>query len=143
MWAPSVSRLLRAAFGSRSGSFRGGTLSPPPPEGAKKVTLELLDHLEVLALVDFRNWEGVERLEKAIEFADQLHTVPTDGIEPMESVLENRHLYLREDKVTEGNSAEELLKAAKLTDEGYFVAPPGNIPLPKLEERENFLKEEH
>ncbi|XP_078238032.1 glutamyl-tRNA(Gln) amidotransferase subunit C, mitochondrial [Pogona vitticeps] len=149
MWAPRVSRGFRAAFGARSG-FPGGAPAPPPatkrPEGAgscsKKVTLELLDHLEHLALVDFRNWEGVERLEKATEFADQLHSVPTDGIEPMDSVLEDRHLYLREDNITEGNCAEELLKAAKLTVEDYFMAPPGNIPLPKLEERESFLKKE-
>uniref|UniRef100_A0A670JTD9 Uncharacterized protein n=1 Tax=Podarcis muralis TaxID=64176 RepID=A0A670JTD9_PODMU len=55
----------------------------------KKVTLELLDHLERLALVDFRNQEGVERLEKAIEFAEKLHAVNTDGVEPMDSVLED------------------------------------------------------
>lgn len=52
--------------------------------------MELLDHLERLALVDFRNWEGVQRLEKAIQFADQLHAVNTEGVEPMDSVLEDR-----------------------------------------------------
>lgn len=55
-----------------------------------KITLELLDHLERLALVDFRNWEGVRRLESAVAFAEQLQAVNTDGVEPMESVLEGR-----------------------------------------------------
>ncbi|KAH0625465.1 hypothetical protein JD844_014995 [Phrynosoma platyrhinos] len=146
MWARRISCLGRAAFGTRAG---GGFPGQRPLEAAelgacreKRVTLELLDHLERLALVDFRNWEGVERLEKAIEFAEQLHTVNTDGVEPMDSVLEDRCLYLRDDSVTEGNCAEELLKKAKQTVEEYFVAPPGNIPLPKLEDRETFLQKE-
>ncbi|XP_063000266.1 glutamyl-tRNA(Gln) amidotransferase subunit C, mitochondrial [Elgaria multicarinata webbii] len=141
MWAYGV---LRAAFGSRGASPRGIPSAPAEEAGScrKKVTLELLDHLERLALVDFRNWEGVDRLEKAIGFAEQLHTVNTDGVEPMDSVLEDRQLYLREDNITEGNCAEELLKNAKQMVEEYFVAPPGNIPLPKLEDRETFLRRE-
>ncbi|XP_058707450.1 glutamyl-tRNA(Gln) amidotransferase subunit C, mitochondrial isoform X2 [Poecile atricapillus] len=106
----------------------------------KKVSVEVLDHLEHLALVDFRDAEGVERLQKAIQFADQLHEVNTDGVEPMDSVLEDRCLYLREDDVTEGNCTKELLENAREKVEEYFVAPPGNIPLPKLEERETFLQ---
>nr|XP_009685817.1 PREDICTED: glutamyl-tRNA(Gln) amidotransferase subunit C, mitochondrial [Struthio camelus australis] len=104
------------------------------------VTVAVLDHLEHLALVDFRNAEGVERLQKAIQFADQLHEVNTEGIQPMDSVLEDRCLYLREDDVTEGNCTKELLKNAREKIEEYFVAPPGNIPLPKLEERDTFLQ---
>ncbi|XP_005524661.1 PREDICTED: glutamyl-tRNA(Gln) amidotransferase subunit C, mitochondrial [Pseudopodoces humilis] len=106
----------------------------------QKVSVEVLDHLEHLALVDFRDAEGVERLQKAIQFADQLHEVNTDGVEPMDSVLEDRCLYLREDDVTEGNCTKELLENAREKVEEYFVAPPGNIPLPKLEERETFLQ---
>ncbi|KAM9281821.1 glutamyl-tRNA(Gln) amidotransferase subunit C, mitochondrial [Morus bassanus] len=112
----------------------------PTPTPKQKVTVEVLDHLEHLALVDFRDAEGVERLQKAIQFADQLHEVNTDGVEPMDSVLEDRCLYLREDDVTEGNCTNELLKNAREKVEEYFVAPPGNIPLPKLEERETFLQ---
>ncbi|XP_007072859.2 glutamyl-tRNA(Gln) amidotransferase subunit C, mitochondrial [Chelonia mydas] len=110
------------------------------PLPQKKVTVEVLDHLERLALVDFRDWEGVQRLEKAIQFADQLHAVNTEGVEPMDSVLEDRCLYLREDNITEGNCTEELLRNARETVEEYFIAPPGNIPLPKLEERDTFLQ---
>ncbi|XP_064582840.1 glutamyl-tRNA(Gln) amidotransferase subunit C, mitochondrial isoform X1 [Zonotrichia leucophrys gambelii] len=106
----------------------------------QKVSVEVLQHLEHLALVDFRDAEGVERLQKAIQFADQLHEVNTDGVEPMDSVLEDRCLYLREDDVTEGNCTKELLENAREKVEEYFVAPPGNIPLPKLEEQETFLQ---
>ncbi|XP_056186296.1 glutamyl-tRNA(Gln) amidotransferase subunit C, mitochondrial [Falco biarmicus] len=118
-------------------AWQPGEQRPPPQQ---KVMLEVLDHLEHLALVDFRDSEGVERLQKAIQFADQLQEVNTDGVEPMDTVLENRCLYLREDDVTEGNCTKELLKNAREKVEEYFVAPPGNIPLPKLEERDTFLQ---
>ncbi|XP_075625975.1 glutamyl-tRNA(Gln) amidotransferase subunit C, mitochondrial [Balearica regulorum gibbericeps] len=118
-------------------TWQRGEPRPPPQQ---KVTVEVLDHLEHLALVDFRDAEGVERLQKAIQFADQLRDVNTDGVEPMDSVLEDRCLYLRDDDVTEGNCTNELLKNAREKVEEYFVAPPGNIPLPKLEERETFLQ---
>lgn len=49
-----------------------------------------MDKLERLALVDFRTKQGLECLEKAIRFADQLHVVDTSGVEPMDSVLEDR-----------------------------------------------------
>ncbi|XP_064249054.1 glutamyl-tRNA(Gln) amidotransferase subunit C, mitochondrial isoform X2 [Passer domesticus] len=116
--------------------------APPPvtPPGPPPVSVEVLGRLEQLALVDFRDSEGVQRLQKAIEFADQLHEVNTEGVEPMDSVLEDRCLYLREDDVTEGNCTKELLENAREKVEEYFVAPPGNIPLPKLEERETFLQ---
>lgn len=50
----------------------------------------MIEHLERLALVDFGSQEAVARLEKAVAFADRLRAVDTDGVEPMESVLEDR-----------------------------------------------------
>jgi len=42
-----------------------------------------------------------------------------------------RCLYLRDDDVTEGNCANELLKNAREKVEEYFVAPPGTVLLIK------------
>uniref|UniRef100_A0A8C2VIH6 Glutamyl-tRNA(Gln) amidotransferase subunit C, mitochondrial n=1 Tax=Chinchilla lanigera TaxID=34839 RepID=A0A8C2VIH6_CHILA len=102
------------------------------PQGSGRITVEVIEHLERLALVDFGSREAVARLEKAVAFADRLREVDTDGVEPMESVLEDRCLYLRSDNVAEGNCAEELLQNSHRVMEEYFVAPPGNISLPKL-----------
>ncbi|KAK7934108.1 hypothetical protein WMY93_005004 [Mugilogobius chulae] len=110
----------------------------PPPS---TVPLDLVDKLERLALVDFRTKQGLSCLEKAIRFADQLHVVDTSGVEPMDSVLEDRSLFLRTDVVSEGSCAEKLLQLSKNTVEEYFVAPPGNIPLPKREERTTLLRD--
>ncbi|XP_075071078.1 glutamyl-tRNA(Gln) amidotransferase subunit C, mitochondrial [Mixophyes fleayi] len=94
------------------------------------VTPDVIDHLEHLALVDFRNQEGVQRLKRAIHFANQLHNVNTEGVQPLASVLEDRGLYMRNDTVSAGNCTELLLEKASVVVEDYFVAPPGNIPLP-------------
>ncbi|XP_070760933.1 glutamyl-tRNA(Gln) amidotransferase subunit C, mitochondrial [Enoplosus armatus] len=109
-----------------------------PPRA--QIPADLVDKLERLALVDFRTKQGVACLEKAVRFADQLHVVDTSGVEPMDSVLEDRALNLRDDAAMEGDCAEELLQLSKNTVEEYFVAPPGNIPLPKREERAAMLK---
>uniref|UniRef100_A0A8V5G758 Uncharacterized protein n=1 Tax=Melopsittacus undulatus TaxID=13146 RepID=A0A8V5G758_MELUD len=84
----SVSRWLRGAVRAPSGG-PGSPQVPQPGRREREVTVDVLDHLEHLALVDFRDSEGVERLQKAIQFADQLHEVNTDGVEPMDSVLED------------------------------------------------------
>lgn len=133
MWARAVHLGLRAAARGR----RGFT-SKADPQGSGRVTGELIQHLERLSLVDFGSQEAVARLEKAIAFADRLRAVNTDGVEPMESVLEDRCLYLRSDNVVEGNCAEELLQNSHRVVEEYFVAPPGNISWSKLDEKQPF-----
>lgn len=94
-----------------------------------KIDNETIAHLERLSLVDFGNEKGIEILEAAIEFADQLSAVDTTGVEPMFTVLENRAIEYRQDAVSEGNCREDIMSNAVLTEEDYFVAPPGNIPL--------------
>uniref|UniRef100_A0A8C5JYT0 Glutamyl-tRNA(Gln) amidotransferase subunit C, mitochondrial n=1 Tax=Jaculus jaculus TaxID=51337 RepID=A0A8C5JYT0_JACJA len=106
--------------------------TPAAPQEGGRVSAELIEHLQRLALVDFGSREAVARLEKAIAFADRLHAVDTDGVEPMASVLEDRCVYLRADNVGEGSCAEEVLQNSRHVVEEYFVAPPGNIPLPNL-----------
>lgn len=100
-----------------------------PPE--TKVDEVTISHLEHQALVDFSNQEAIRRLEKAIQFADQLSLINTNGVEPMDTVLENVSLYLRDDCVTDGNCRDKVMKNATITEDEYFVAPPGNIPLEK------------
>ncbi|CAH6778796.1 glutamyl-tRNA(Gln) amidotransferase subunit C, mitochondrial [Phodopus roborovskii] len=125
MWARAVRVRLGAPL-HRGRGFASGA-------GAQeKVPAAKIEHLQRLALVNFGSREAVARLEKAIAFADQLHAVDTDGVEPLESVLEDRCLYLRSDRVAEGGCAGELLRNSRYVVEEYFVAPPGNISLPDM-----------
>ncbi|XP_064620657.1 glutamyl-tRNA(Gln) amidotransferase subunit C, mitochondrial-like [Lineus longissimus] len=121
-------------FQSTSKVPQAPTWKDPDPEllpEHTEIESDLIYHLEQLALVDFGNDAGVERLTNAIKFADMLQLVDTNGVAPMDSVLEDRFLYLRQDIVTEGNCRSDIMKNAKNTVEEYFVAPPGNIPLKK------------
>ncbi|XP_016057081.1 PREDICTED: glutamyl-tRNA(Gln) amidotransferase subunit C, mitochondrial [Miniopterus natalensis] len=135
MWARAVRLVLGAPLGGRR-----GLASKANPQGRGRITADVIGRLERLALVDFGSQEAaaVAQLEQAVAFADRLRGVDTDGVEPMESVLEDRCLYLRSDNVVEGNCAEELLQNSHRVVEEYFVAPPGNISLPKLDEQEPF-----
>ncbi|PIK53425.1 Glutamyl-tRNA(Gln) amidotransferase subunit C, mitochondrial [Apostichopus japonicus] len=89
-------------------------------------TVELLERL---SLVNFNNQAGVKTLMDAVALADTLQVVDTTGVVPMDSVLEDRDLNLRDDIITDGNCKEDVMRNAALTFEDYFVAPPGNIPL--------------
>ncbi|PNI57669.1 GATC isoform 2 [Pan troglodytes] len=84
MWSRLVWLGLRAPLGGQ------GFTSKADPQGSGRITAAVIEHLERLALVDFGSREAVTRLEKAIAFADRLRAVDTDGVEPMESVLEDR-----------------------------------------------------
>jgi len=103
-------------------------VEPPKFEGKIKLDQKTILHLERLSLVDFTNVEGIERLEEAIEFAQPLREINTENVEPMFTVQDDATLRLSEDE-PEPTSKEDILSNAKLTEEGYFVAPPGNIPL--------------
>lgn len=94
-----------------------------------EITEDLLHHLEQLSLVRFSDEAAVHHLRTAIEYANQLQMVNTDGVEPMYTVLEDKILKLRTDSVTEIDCREDILRNASKTVEEYFVAPPGNIPL--------------
>lgn len=68
-------------------------------------------------------------LEDSIEFANRIQNIDTENVKPLYTVLENHQLELREDVITDGNMQQDVLKNAQITEEEYFVAPSGNIPL--------------
>ena len=63
-----------------------------------------------------------EELSKIIDVVDSLQEVDTDGIEPLVNVNESE-LTMREDKVTDGNSTEKILKNAPKEKFEYFIVP--------------------
>lgn len=56
----------------------------------RKIDEKTIKLLERLSLVDFGTEKGIKVVEDAIRFADQLHLVDTDGVEPMYTVLEDQ-----------------------------------------------------
>lgn len=75
-------------------------------------------------------------MQDSIEFASKILSVETDHVKnPLYTVLENYPLTLREDKVTDGDIQGDVLKNASVTEEEYFVAPPGNIALEQTDKK--------
>lgn len=62
------------------------------------------------------------QLSNIINFVEQLAEVDTDNVEPLASVVDIT-LRLREDEVTDGGYAKEILANAPETLEGFFVVP--------------------
>ncbi|CAO1413184.1 unnamed protein product [Diamesa serratosioi] len=94
-----------------------------------KITEDEIILLERLSLVDLDRMEAVKVLEDSIEFANRIQNIDTKNVEPLYTVLEKHQLELREDVVTDGNIQQDVLKNAQITEDEYFLAPSGNIPL--------------
>lgn len=60
------------------------------------------------------------QLSKIMGFVEQLAEVNTDNVEPLASVVDIT-LPLREDKVTDGDYCEKILKNAPEQTQGFFV----------------------
>lgn len=103
---------------------------PKAPRCSEAISLDqsTVELLERLSLVDFSNAEAVTRLEEAVKFASVIMNVDTTGVAPMVTPLEDVPLRLRPDSPSMC-CVDDVLKNAKKTEEGYFVSPPGNIPL--------------
>ena len=55
-------------------------------------------------------------------FVEQLGEVNVEGVEPMTSVTPMQ-LRRRDDKVTDGNYPERIVKNAPLTEDNFFMVP--------------------
>lgn len=100
-----------------------------------KLDTKTIQLLERLSLINLGDKEALETIQNSIAFALKISQINTDNVKPLYCVLEDYNLQLRKDKITEGNCREEILQNAKVTDEDYFISPPGNIPL-ELEEKD-------
>ena len=66
--------------------------------------------------------ETSEEFNKILAWVEQLKEVNTDSTEALVSVNES-NLVCREDKVTDGNKKDAVLKNAPMSEFGYFAVP--------------------
>ncbi|KAM8715197.1 hypothetical protein ACLKA7_002271 [Drosophila subpalustris] len=109
------------------------TIFPDTSDNAIEIDSKTIQLLERLSLVDLDSEQALETLKSSIQFADKIAHIDTHNVRPLYTVLEKQQLQLRNDEVSEGDCREELLRIAKVTDEDYYVSPPGNIPLEQLD----------
>ncbi len=61
-------------------------------------------------------------LSQILNWVEQLDEVDTTNVEPMTRVVAQK-LKKREDKVTDGEIADDIVKNAPVVDDHYFVVP--------------------
>jgi len=85
-------------------------------------TVRRIAHLARIAVAD----EEVEHLRGELNailaFVEQLAEVDVEGVEPMTSVIPMA-LKQREDKVTEGGIADDILRNAPAAEDHFFAVP--------------------
>lgn len=85
-------------------------------------TVRRIAHLARIAVAN----EEVEHLQAELNailsFVEQLGEVDVSGIEPMTSVTPMR-MKMREDVVTEGDIAADIVRNAPATDDNFFLVP--------------------
>ena len=61
-------------------------------------------------------------LNTILGFVEQLNEVDVSGVEPMTSVIP-MEMKKRQDAVTDGNKADDIVANAPATDENFFLVP--------------------
>ena len=78
-----------------------------------------------LARIKITEEEGkglVKELSGILNWVEQLREVDTSAVEPMTRVVPIE-LKKREDAVTDGGKAQDILKNAPMSEDGFFVVP--------------------
>jgi len=90
-----------------------------------KISKEDVIKVSELARLEFKKEEiekFTEQLGNILEYIEKLNELDTDNVEPTSHVLDIS-TPLREDKVVEWLSAEEVLKNAPESEDDFFVVP--------------------
>lgn len=67
--------------------------------------------------------KGLEKeLSGILDWVEQLNEVDVSGVEPLTRVVPIE-LKKRVDEVTDGNKADDILKNAPMSEDGFFVVP--------------------
>ena len=85
-------------------------------------TVRRIAHLARIAVADDEIAELQAELNAMLAFVEQLSEVDVEGVEPMTSVTPMR-LKQREDKVTDGGIADDIVRNAPATEDHYFLVP--------------------
>ena len=85
-------------------------------------TVRRIAHLARIAVADAEVADLQAELNAMLAFVEQLSEVDVAGVEPMTSVTPMR-LKQREDKVTDGGIARDIVRNAPATEDNYFLVP--------------------
>jgi aspartyl-tRNA(Asn)/glutamyl-tRNA(Gln) amidotransferase subunit C len=85
-------------------------------------TVRRISHLARIAVGE----DEIERLQGELNailaFVEQLSEIDVDGVEPMTSVIP-MEMKRREDKVTDGDMPDDIIRNAPAAEDHFFVVP--------------------
>ena len=87
-----------------------------------KNTVKRVARLARIALPEERLAPMADELNTILKWVEQLNEVDTSKVEPMTSVVKVS-LKMRDDVVTDGERAGEVVKNAPLGEDNYFAVP--------------------
>jgi aspartyl-tRNA(Asn)/glutamyl-tRNA(Gln) amidotransferase subunit C len=85
-------------------------------------TVRRIAHLARIAVAEDEVEHLRGELNAILAFVAQLDEVNVDGVEPMTSVTPMA-MKMREDVVTDGNIADDIVKNAPATEDHFFLVP--------------------
>ncbi|KXF77630.1 glutamyl-tRNA amidotransferase [Paramesorhizobium deserti] len=85
-------------------------------------TVKRVAHLARIAVDDEDAERMTGELNAILGFVEQLNEVDVSGVEPMTSVTPIA-MRMREDVVTDGDKAADIVANAPVTEENFFVVP--------------------
>jgi aspartyl-tRNA(Asn)/glutamyl-tRNA(Gln) amidotransferase subunit C len=85
-------------------------------------TVRRIARLARIAVDDEELAAMAKELNALLAWVEQLSEVNVDSVPPMTSVVEQK-LKMREDVVTDVGSAEDVLRNAPSSEEGFFLVP--------------------
>ncbi len=85
-------------------------------------TVKRVAHLARIAVTDEEAAKMEGELNAILGFVEQLNEVDVDGVEPMTSVTPMQ-MKKRQDVVTDGDKAADIVANAPLSDENFFLVP--------------------
>jgi aspartyl-tRNA(Asn)/glutamyl-tRNA(Gln) amidotransferase subunit C len=85
-------------------------------------TVKRVAHLARIAVCEEQAEKMTGELNVILGFVQSLDAVNVDGVEPMTSVIPTA-MRLREDTVSDGNMAAEIVSNAPISEENFFMVP--------------------
>ena len=85
-------------------------------------TVRRIAHLARIAVADDELEHLRGELNAILAWVEQLREVDVEGVEAMTSVTPMR-MKMREDVVTDGEMADDILSNAPVTENGFFLVP--------------------
>ena len=85
-------------------------------------TVRRIAHLARIAVKDDEVEHLKDELNGILSFVEQLQEVNVEGVEPMTSVTPMT-MKQREDGVTDGGTADDIVKNAPATQDHFFLVP--------------------